>query len=225
MAFGRQLILGSLGLVLSLFSRLAMAQNTLSVPTDTPPSTASEPNPSPSVTPAPHTTDAERDHQKRYWYGDQILIGDAASVSIAALGFALGPSRGNGLVGVGVVGYALVPPILHVTHGRWGIAPASMALRVFTPALGLLVGNAAGHCPAVQGDGDSGDGLVICDRNSAALGALGAALFVTAIDSLLFSWERRRVDTTESNTVARVGFAPLVSAARKYAEIRAYVTF
>ncbi|HEY5376704.1 MAG TPA: hypothetical protein VIK01_23645 [Polyangiaceae bacterium] len=66
--------------------------------------------------------------------------------------------------------------------------------------------------------------MVICDRNSAALGALGAALFVTAIDSLLFSWERRRVDTTESNTFARMGFAPLVSAARKHAEIRAYVT-
>ncbi|HEY1533743.1 MAG TPA: hypothetical protein VGF76_06980 [Polyangiaceae bacterium] len=221
----RQLAFGSLGLVLCAFSRPAQAQTTLSVPADLPPATAPESNPPPTVTPAPHPTEAEPVHPPRHWYGSEILISDAASVSVVALGFALGPARGNGVVGLGVIGYALVPPVIHLTHGRWGMAPASLALRVFTPALGLLVGNAAGHCPAVQGDEDTGDGLVLCDRNSAALGALGAALLVTAIDSLLFSRERRPTDFSQSQYSARIGFAPLFSAAGKHAEIRAYASF
>jgi hypothetical protein len=71
------------------------------------------------------------------WYGWQTLASDALSVSTVFLGAGVGSAP---LAASGVVGFALIPPILHETKGNIGEGFASFSMRVIS--VGLLVGGA-----------------------------------------------------------------------------------
>jgi hypothetical protein len=94
------------------------------------------------------------------WYGWQTLAVDAVSLGTSALGFALPSgvlfsSSGQALVGVGLLGYAAGPPVVHGLHGHGGTAGVDVAIRVTAPfVLGLVgYGLEVASTPPCTGDG------------------------------------------------------------------------
>jgi hypothetical protein len=159
---------------------------------------------------------------KRTWYGDQILISDAVSASLAGLGFALSTKNQlNGVVGIGLVSYVLVPPIIHITQGRWGMAAASANLRFFVPIVGVLVAGAI-HPTPVSNDNDDGGEILLGDRNTSVLGYMAGAALVTALDVTVFAW---KLPSRESPTTASLGVVPVLSSDGKRGELRVFGTF
>jgi len=71
------------------------------------------------------------------WYGWQILLGDVAAAS-CALAFKEGAC---------FTPYLLTGPGVHIAHRRYGLAAASLGLRVGGPALGAVVGRMLAKCP------------------------------------------------------------------------------
>jgi hypothetical protein len=72
------------------------------------------------------------------WYGWQTLAVDAVSLGTSTLGFALPSgvlfsSSGQALVGVGLLGYAAGPPVVHGMHGHGGTAGIDAAIRITAP--------------------------------------------------------------------------------------------
>jgi hypothetical protein len=85
----------------------------------------------------------------RTWYGWQILAVDATVVATWAGATALSGDvstrdAGRVLAGVGLAGYLLDGPTLHVAHGQWPTAGLSLGGRVLLPGLGFLLGLAVG---------------------------------------------------------------------------------
>jgi hypothetical protein len=159
----------------------------------------------------------------RTWYGDEILISDAVSASLTGLGFALSTKNQlNGVVGIGLAGYVLAPPIIHMTQGRWGMATASANLRFFVPVVGMLVAGAI-HPSPVSNDDD--DGIVFGDRNTSVLGYMAGAALVTALDVTVFAWKRPARESQESPESASLGFVPVLSSDGKRGELRVFGTF
>jgi hypothetical protein len=169
-----KLIPAALAFVLCLISRLALAQtaNTWRDSTDYLAPAA----PSPfatgvNVEPQKPESKAPSGEAQRAWYGGQLLISDAASLSLLATGIALsysGEEIAPGFLWAGALSYALVPTTIHVLHERPAIAVASASLRVALPGLGLVMG-AMIECPfSVDGGGgekcESGPGPVLGPR-------------------------------------------------------------
>jgi hypothetical protein len=116
---------------------------------------APAPAASPTVVVAQEPVVWAREHQ---WYGWQALIPDGVGIALLATTFApravndnsAGVIFGSGLIVLGVSGR-----IVHLAHGRYGIAAASLGLRVGTAILGSLVGGLIGTAqssPASQDD-------------------------------------------------------------------------
>lgn len=77
---------------------------------------------------------------EREWYGWQALAGDAVGLAALATAASLSESTGASLLGLGgLASYALVAPVSHAAHGRWGAAAGSLGLR----SLPILWGAAA----------------------------------------------------------------------------------
>jgi hypothetical protein len=85
------------------------------------------------------------------WYGGQTLITMGASSAVGLLGAALWlpdrreslePVRVSGLVisSVGLAGWVLGGPIVHLAHERWGAAAGSFGLTLGLPLAGGLLG-------------------------------------------------------------------------------------
>jgi hypothetical protein len=120
------------------------------------------------------------------WYGWQTLIADGASVAVTALG-AASQIAPVGFMGVG--GYLLGAPSVHVAHGNPGRAVGSLLLRAGLPVLGFAAGAAAFHQP----DSQACAGREECWNFSGlaeglALGLAGIATSV-ALDAAVFARE------------------------------------
>ena len=79
----------------------------------------------------------------RRWYGDQSLVVDGTAVGVTLIGggVVLGTAGditglvvGAGTIGLGGLTYLIGSPIVHLAHGRGGIAGASLGLRT-VPAI------------------------------------------------------------------------------------------
>ncbi len=82
------------------------------------------------------------------WYGWEIMLTDAASLTLLFAGAMLagdGDAQllASGAVAAGVGGLALAPAFVHLQHGNPGTAVASIGVRVGLPAAGMLAGYAA----------------------------------------------------------------------------------
>jgi hypothetical protein len=83
--------------------------------------------------PAPRQADAVVPRRKAgQWYGWQTLVCDGVSVLTV-------------VVVVGIGGYLLCAPIVHVAHGRGLIALADLGLRVGAPVAGAFAGAGLGY--------------------------------------------------------------------------------
>ncbi len=148
-------------------------------------------------------------------YRKQVLIVDGLSVAAILSGpiLASGGSEGGGSVSMlGVAGYVVGAPIVHLAHGRLGAAAASFGLRTALPIAGMMAGfklgpndlACSGSSPSESG-GHGGGG----DCSGSITGALGGLLLGTvaavAIDAkYLTSYERVRTVPTWSASVQNV---------------------
>lgn len=112
------------------------------------------------------------------WYGWQTLILDGSAVALSSLGIGLATQRDSAGAGAafliaGGLTQLLGPPIVHWAHRNVGRGFASLAFRTVLPAVGLLIGAAAGS-------GHSSSDQVVAMFAGAALGdALAITLDLT----------------------------------------------
>jgi hypothetical protein len=111
------------------------------------------------------------------WYGWQTLIVDAASLGALFAAPAAGYPWTARLRPLGAGAYLIGGPIVHVAHGRWGRALASLSLRTGLPIVAALGGAGLGR--ADRGDFLSKDGFFV----GLGAGLVGAA----ALDALFFA--------------------------------------
>lgn len=131
------------------------------------------------------------------WYGWQVLVADGASLIVLPIGAGVSQSEILGFAALG--GYLLAPPIMHGARGRWGIAAASLGLRLGVPTVGLLLGAAV--------DSESCRGGDFCVEAGAALGFVAGILGAVALDASLLSFEKVDVDAASDDRAKRRGFA------------------
>jgi hypothetical protein len=115
---------------------------------------------------------------EKRWYGWQTLLVDGASVLTIPFG-------------IGIVGYFVGGPIVHLAHGHVGKAFGDLGLRVATP---LVVGGVMLAALDSGGDTRGTDGA----PPSAALIFVGLDLLVSAgvasvVDAAALAWEQRPV--------------------------------
>jgi hypothetical protein len=129
-----------------------------------PPSLALAPRPEPPARP-------------RHWYGWQTLLVDAGSLALAPLG-------------VGIVTYALGPPVVHAAHGRAGAMLGSLLLRVGLPIVLAVGGAELGSATSIPNPNANtiAPGPVEGGLAGLVLGVVGAV----AIDASVFAWEPGR---------------------------------
>jgi len=167
--------------------------------------------------PQPREMGAPGVPSQRAWYGGQVLISDAVTLSVLGTGFGLAhgnaaPDASAALIPIGALGYVLVPATIHAFHGQPTTALKSLCLRVGLPALGVVIGKAQ-DCPASDG-GKCGAGPM--------LGlAVGIAL-ASLLDAAVLSYDQPSADQVQS---AQFGISPFLCADGKRGELRAYGTF
>src|ERR1019366_4288483 len=102
--------------------------------------------------PAPASTPAAN----AKWYGLPILVSDLASAALSSLatwGLTAGPARSTPnnpaepVLVLGGLGYLITSPVVHALNGHGWRAVGSVALRLFLPAAGFVIGGLAATCP------------------------------------------------------------------------------
>jgi len=160
----------------------------------TPPSPAPAAPLPPMMVPMPAPPVADAPPMKSHWYGGQILLVDAVSISVLVLG--AGSSDTEGLVWLGVGGYVLGGPIVHWAHGNAGRGFGSLGLRVGAPIVGAFAGAGTEDC---SGGGE------LCGLAGAAIGFLVGATAAIVIDSAALAYEDVPARTEAIRVVPNVG--------------------
>jgi hypothetical protein len=127
---------------------------------------------------------------RQHWYGWQTLTADGFALTCAFTSAAVGPAVGA----VAIATYVLGGPIVHASHGRWGAAAGSLALRVGLPVTFALIGHELDQCKA----SDDSD---VCGAGGPALGlvlGIGAAI---AVDSAVLAREEVRAPPEAASTL------------------------
>ncbi len=82
------------------------------------------------------------------WYGWQTLSVDGIALGVTLTGWATvsastpGSSPlGSVVLGVGLTGYALGPPLVHLAHGRWVTALVDAGIRLTAPIIAGAIGS------------------------------------------------------------------------------------
>lgn len=134
-----------------------------------------------------------REENSSSWYGWQTLAVDAAVLTVGAVAIA---EEEFSVVAGAFGGYVLGGPIVHATHGRWGIAAASLPMRLVTPFvfLGLTV---------APGEGEP----VGSYEYRQTMIALGFAIPIV-VDATLLAWDRPR---RARRTAKQLSFHPYFS--------------
>jgi hypothetical protein len=147
---------------------------------------------SPSSRPEPAT--------ESYWYGWQTLTVDAASVAVIGTGIA---TRSEPVGWLGAGGIYLGAPIVHISHGRVGMAFASLGVRLGLPSAGVAIGYAsAGACP--EANRQQLFGCVFHGWSEAFAGGLIGLGTAMAIDAALFTHGKRAISPPRESGVPRL---------------------
>lgn len=77
---------------------------------------------------------------ERVDYRNQIMLSDGLSVAAVLSGAMMGNEAGGQLALLGVSGYLVGAPLVHLAHGRGGAAVKSFGLRTALPMLGMVAG-------------------------------------------------------------------------------------
>jgi hypothetical protein len=181
-----------------------------------------------NVEPQQGESDAPSVKPVRAWYGGQLLVGDAVTLSVLFTGVGLSYSDGSsaqaapGVIWVGALGYALVPATIHVLHARPAIAVASTFMRVGSSGLGVMMG-AMIECPITPAHGSSKEK---CDTGPGpVIGLSAGVLLASLLDAGLFSYDRPSTENTTKKQTPQFGLSPYLSPDGKRGELRAFGTF
>jgi hypothetical protein len=120
------------------------------------------------------------------WYGWQTLTADGIAATLIAPTLVTNANTDEALWCLGIGGYAFASPIIHLTHGRPGIAAGVFGLRLGVPVVGLILGaqldkNAPLRCNAMLDCRQSHDGMVV--------GGLLGGVLVAVLDATVFAYE------------------------------------
>lgn len=126
---------------------------------------------------------------KSQWYGWQTLTVDGLSTAAAFGGIGLSVNSGatgGALFFIGMGGYVLGAPAIHLAHAEYGRAGLSLGVRLVAPAvLGVIANAASRNC-----DKNSNDWINFCREGSTALGVGLGMLTAMAIDAAI-SWSSK----------------------------------
>lgn len=131
------------------------------------------------------------------WYGYQTLSTDAAAIALVAIGATSDSTPVKGATGVmGVATYAIAPAVIHGVHGHAGKAVGDVAIRIFTPLVGIGVGALAGAAmfepsrdPGLTGVITNTFGKEVAILEGAAIGGFIGIGTAIAIDAAALGWE------------------------------------
>jgi hypothetical protein len=113
-------------------------------------------------------------------------VADGASLAILAAGAA---SSSAPLAIVGVAGWFLASPVVHVSHAGVGRGLGSLALRIGLPVVGILIANIASDgCWREPGASDN------CDTAAQAEGLLLGAVAAEVLDVAWLARDARPVE-------------------------------
>jgi len=143
------------------------------------------PAPAPALKPEP---EPEPPPPPGLWYGGQTLGVDLGAVVLLIVGGALAASSsntsaGDALLAIGSATYVLGPPIVHLTHGRPGVAAGDLGLRLGAPVAGVLAGGFFGLLLGAGGGSDDAAGIAVI------VGGIAGTAFAVAIDAAVFARE------------------------------------
>ena len=145
---------------------------------------------------------SEEELEKPRWYGWQTLATDGAALTSIVLGVT--QRDGDPLLALGLGGYLLGAPTVHLVHDRVGTGLASLGLRVGAPLTGMMLGAAATDCSNASDDHD----FAGCGEEEGAWGfvlGVGAAI---AIDAAVLAREPARRPARERTSATRPRLAP-----------------
>ncbi|HET7544014.1 MAG TPA: hypothetical protein VFK05_29285 [Polyangiaceae bacterium] len=215
-------ISATLMLVLCTVCRLAGAQTAYDEPGSSDyraPATASSTATGVNAAPQSPEPSAHSEWPPPNWYGGQLLISDAVTLSVFGTGIGLanagktGSTAQNiapGFLWAGTLGYVFAPATIHVVHGRPGIALASASLRFVAPLFGAFLGTSGcrnGNCGSESGPW---------------VGLTAGILLASLLDAGAFAYDRR---ATTSEQTAQFGVSPFLSSDGKRGELRVFGTF
>lgn len=144
--------------------------------------------PPPLAAPAP--APRPRPPPERRWYGWQLITSDSLAVTvIPVLGLLADRNDGAPAAGLTVASYLVAPAVIHIAHGRAGIAAASLGLRLGRPLAGFLLGAVL----VGKSAGDEGLSTFVGAGVGAAIGVLSASI----VDAAALSWENPAPDSDE----------------------------
>jgi hypothetical protein len=152
-------------------------------------------------------------------YRKEVLVVDGLSIAAMTLGPAI--TRDADIAAMGLSGYFLGAPIVHLAHGRGGAAAKSFALRAGLPLLGGMIGYKLGPddtaCVGSGGrDIDTTDHAHGCGGGSIAgmlIGVLGGGVAAIYIDSRYLATYEKAATQTWSAGVRKTDGGALVSVA------------
>ncbi|HEY3664369.1 MAG TPA: hypothetical protein VGL19_00155 [Polyangiaceae bacterium] len=146
-----------------------------------------------------------------------MLTSDAISISLLAVGSSA--SSNNGTVGsLGIAGYALGAPVIHLAHSRPGMTAASLGIRLPLPIVGAAIGMGLQDCSSSQASNDDW----FCGGTGLVAGFFVGMALASALDASLFAWDKPE---PKASTGASFGLTPVLSADGKRGELRAFGQF
>jgi len=119
----------------------------------------------------------------RHWYGWQTFAADGAASALFLS--AVADDHNSTLFTLSGLTFGLGAPAIHVSHGNWELALASLGLRFAGPFVGAMIGS--------QSDSRASEAATSADRSSkwAITGVGIGGLVASAIDGLLLSYDTR----------------------------------
>ncbi len=122
------------------------------------------------------------------------------------------------MITLGVGGYVLGAPAMHLLHERPGAAAGSFGLHVTLPLLGAVLASAQANCPRPA----TPDHTQCPEVGEIAWGVIGGMLAASMIDATALAWAPTKA---EAPVAPRLGFAPVISNDGKRGELRVFGSF
>jgi hypothetical protein len=144
----------------------------------------------------------------RRWYGWQTFAADGAAGALFLTGVA--DDHNVTLFALSGTTFGFGAPAIHVAHGNWEVALASIGVRIAGPLTGILIGS--------QSDIRASEDATSSDASSkwAIAGAGIGGLVASAIDGLLLAYDTRLESPAPArNQLLRAELLPQVTVLKR----------